>query len=250
MQSVYKRDTASPKQPQKGRGLGLSGAPRRFARGSTANAVAEILREAIYSGVLAENEWLREAEVARELKVSRTPVREALQILELDGLVVRSGQATVVAPVTLESVLQLYEVRETLEGMAARLAAEGGGAELEQELETCLGAMEEAAGKAAEYARLNTVFHGAIRKATGNHYLERFLEQVESAVRRLGASTYETPGRTLEATAEHRRIAKAIIAGDIEGAERVSREHMRRAREIRISTLLGGIDRPTRSGTR
>ena len=102
----------------------------------------------------------------------------------------------------------------------------------------------QAADDAAEYARLNTVFHGAIRRATGNRYLERFLEQVESAVRRLGASTYETPGRTTEATEEHRRIATAIAEGDIEGAEAASLDHMRRARELRIASLLGGLERP------
>jgi DNA-binding GntR family transcriptional regulator len=211
--------------------------------------VTEILREAIYSGVLAENQWLREAEVAKELKVSRTPVREALRLLELDGLVTRSGQAAVVAPVTLESVLQLYEARETLEAMAARLAAESGRADLPKELEKCLESMEDAIDDAAEYARLNTVFHATIRRATGNRYLERFLEQVESAVRRLGPSTYETPGRTIEATEEHRRIAKAIADGDIEAAERESLEHMRRAREIRVATLLGGVDRSARLGS-
>jgi DNA-binding GntR family transcriptional regulator len=249
MRSVYKRDTGD-QQSSHADGLGLSSADREFARGSTAAAVAEILREAIYSGSLVENQWLREAEVAKELEVSRTPVREALRILELDGLVTRSGQAAVVAPVTLESVLQLYEVRETLEGMAARLAAESGRAELQGELEACLESMQEAVDDAAEYARLNTVFHATIRRATGNRYLERFLEQVESAVRRLGASTYETPGRTVEATEEHRRIANAIVDGDIETTERESVEHMRRAREIRIATLLGGVDRSARLGAR
>ncbi len=243
MQSVYKRDTDTPAADDSP-GLGISPDGQEFARGSTATAVAEILREAIYSGTLRENEWLREAEVAKELKVSRTPVREALQLLELDGLVTRSGQAAVVAPVTLESVVQLYEVRETLEAKAARLAAERGGVELRQELESCLGAMAQATDDAAEYARLNTIFHGAIRRATGNRYLERFLEQVESAVRRLGASTYETAGRTTEATGEHRRIATAIAEGDIEGAEAASLDHMRRARELRISSLIGGLERP------
>ena len=188
--------------------------------------------------------------MAKELSVSRTPVREALRLLELDGLVTRSGQAAVVAPVTLESVVQLYEVRETLEGKAARLAAERGGAELGRELESCLEAMGQAADDAAEYARLNTVFHGAIRRATGNRYLERFLEQVESAVRRLGASTYETPGRTTEASEEHRRIATAIAEGDLERAEAASLDHMRRARELRIASLLGGLERPATQATR
>ena len=138
MQSVYKRDTDAP-AARESEGLGISPDGQEFARGSTATAVAEILREAIYSGTLRENEWLREAEVAKELKVSRTPVREALQLLELDGLVTRSGQGAVVAPVTLESVVQLYEVRETLEAKAARLAAERGGVDLRQELEVMPG---------------------------------------------------------------------------------------------------------------
>lgn len=241
MQSVYKQDTAAPEAR-------LSSAAGQFPRGSTASAVAEILREAIYAGSLAENEWLREAAVASQLRVSRTPVREALRMLEVEGLVVRSGQAAVVAPVTLEGILQLYEVRESLEGLAARLAAEGTGAELREQLEDSLRAMEAAADDPAEYARVNTEFHASIRRATGNRYLERFLEQIESAVRRLGASTYETPGRTVEATEEHRRIARAIVDGDPAAAERASLDHMRRAREIRITSLLGGFDRAASQG--
>jgi len=212
-------------------------------RGRTADQVTDILREAILDGVLPPSSWLREEQLAEELAVSRTPVREALRRLAVEGLTVRNAhQGTVVAPMTMEDILAVYVVRESLEALAARLAALRRTPELAERLEKILAKMERSAGKSAigELVKANVELHRAIRQASGNSYLERFLTQVEHAVRRLERSTYEVPGRVEETMKEHRAIVDAIVAGDAAGAEKLALKHMRTAREVRTRMLLGG----------
>jgi DNA-binding GntR family transcriptional regulator len=210
--------------------------------GKTVDIVVEILREAILDGVLKPSAWLRETELAQELSVSRTPIREAFRRLAAEGLVdITAHQGAMVAPMTIDNILEVYVVRENLEGLAARLAARHRSPEHLSRLERALEEMRRAiaGGKAsAELASLNLMFHKVIREASANHLLERFLGQVEHAVRRFGATTFQSPGRAEEAVEEHGRIVEAIAAGDAEGAEKFALDHMQRARELRIRMLL------------
>ena len=209
--------------------------------GSTVDAVADILREAVLDSVLQPSEWLREMELAQELSVSRTPVREALRRLASEGLVViAANQGAMVAPMTIEDILEVYAVRENLEGLAARLAAKNRTTEHVEGMKVALEQMRQAVAneRISELAHLNLVFHRAVREASENRLLERFLGQVEHGVRRFGDTTLRLPGRAEETLKEHGRIVEAIAAGDTEAAENCSINHMRRARELRISMLL------------
>jgi DNA-binding GntR family transcriptional regulator len=206
-----------------------------------ADGVTDALREAILDGLLPASSWLREEELAAELKVSRTPVREALRRLTVEGLAVRApNQGVQVAPMAIEDILAVYAVRENLEGLAARLAAQRAGDELAATLREAQ-ARFEAAGAAGDVDRmlsLNLEFHRIIRQATGNQYLERFLTLVEHAVRRFGGTTFEAPGRRAETMREHGRIVDAIVERRAEDAEKLAMEHMRRARDARIQRFL------------
>ena len=145
-------------------------------------------------------------------------------------------------PLSLEDILALYVVREDLEGVAARLAAHRCPPGLVEQLDEVGGRMKQAAddGDFAALSRLNLQWHRALREAAANTYLERFLAQVEHAVRRMPFSTLSHPGRAEEAVWEHEAVTRAIEARDGESAERLARAHMHRAREIRIAALLGG----------
>ena len=209
--------------------------------GKTVDAVADIVREAILDGALRPSEWLREMELAQGLSVSRTPVREALRRLASEGLVVIvANQGAMVAPMSIEDILEMYTVRENLEGLAARLAAKNRSMEHLQRLEEALGQMRRAVAddRVSELAHLNLVLHKAIREASTNRLLGRFLREVEHGVRRFGDTTLRLPGRAEETLEEHGRIVEAIAAGDPERAENFAIDHMRRARELRISMLL------------
>ncbi|MQA01966.1 MAG: FCD domain-containing protein [Streptosporangiales bacterium] len=211
-------------------------------RGRTTEAVTEALREAILDGAIAASTWLREDELAAVFEVSRTPVREALRLLADEGLVVKTAnQGAVVAQMSVEDVLALYVVRENLEGLAARLAATRQPAGLADRLDAINEQLARDAeiGDLATMVRRNLEFHREIRLATDNGYLDRFLGQVEHAVRRLPSSTLAQPERRKAALDEHRAIIAAIRAGDRDAAANAAQLHLRNARASRIADLIG-----------
>jgi len=211
--------------------------------GRTAQGVAAAVREAILAGALRPEDWLREEDLAAALGVSRTPVRAALSQLADEGLVTKTiHRGAVVAGMSVEDVLALYVVREDLEGLAARLAAVRGDSALVTDLDELAGqmrAVRSSAGAPDELAALNLRWHGRLREAAGNVYLDRFLGQVEQTVRRLPVSTFATPSRVDEVLAEHDAVLAALRSRDASAAEAAARDHMRRARAARITDLLG-----------
>jgi DNA-binding GntR family transcriptional regulator len=212
------------------------------ARGSTTDDVTNTLREAILDGSFAPGAWLREIDVAQSLNVSRTPVREALRRLADEHLVERSAnRGCQVRSMTLEEAIAVYAVREALEGLAARCVAAKATDGLITELRTLHEQMDDASRSPADLATLNLAFHRALRDATDNAYLHRFLTQVEHAVRRLGTSSFADDRRVAQINDEHGRIIEAIERRDSDGAERAAAEHMRRARDARIRHMLEAL---------
>ncbi len=211
--------------------------------GNSTDVVANALREAILDGAIAPGTWLREDSIAHELGVSRTPVREALRRVADEGLVTKTAHSgSIVASLSFEDILALYVVRGELESLAARLAAqrrpEGLIEDLRRVHEEMAGCV--ANGTLAALPDLNLEFHRKIRMAAGNSYLERFLLQVEHAVRRLRESTLTTRSRAEEAAQEHRAIIEAIALQDPDAAAKAAEVHMLHARDARIRAMLPG----------
>ena len=202
------------------------------------------LREAILDSQLESGTWLREEELARHFGVSRTPVREALQILRSDGLVEAApNQGARVAALTTDDVLALYLVREVLDGLAARLAAARMTPRQLQEISDINDAMERAndCNDTQLVAELNLRFHQYLRQAAGNTYLSRFMQQVEHAVRRSSQTIFTYPGHTTNSVGEHREIIEAIRSGDSTTAERLAIAHVRTARRLKLQMLMEGL---------
>lgn len=222
-------------------GLDLSHLLAHHEHGSTTDAVTDALREAILTGLLQPQQWLREDELARALAVSRTPVRDALRRLSDEGLAQHSAnRGTVVAPMGLDEILSVYAVRTHLEGLAARLAAGLRPPGLISELLEIHREMSQATqAGSTDLSAINLRFHRAIRDATQNSYLQRFLYQIENAVRRCGETTFAEPGRPQEVLDEHAAIIEAIAAGDAGLAEAHATAHMRTAREVRLRQMIG-----------
>jgi DNA-binding GntR family transcriptional regulator len=211
-------------------------------RGGTTDAVTEALREAILDGALPPSTWLREDEIAHTLHVSRTPVREAIRRLADENLVVKTThQGSVVAGLSLEDVLALYVVRENLEGLAGRLAAVRSTPQLVDGLEASQKRLRQAGerGEPGAMSRENLEFHRLLRAAAGNPYLERFLTQVEHAVRRLPTTTFAAAGRPDAVLAEHQAIVDSVRAHDGDAAEAAATKHMHEARNVRLTMVLG-----------
>ena len=200
---------------------------------SRADFVYETLRNAISDGRIAGGERVREEEVARNLGVSRTPVREALQRLQQRGLLVLgAGRGLVVAQLSQQQVVELYAMREILEGSAARFAAMHATAadidilrQLQEELKTAQG---------DGHASLNRRFHQAIYEAAHNRYLMQTLESLNDSFALLRSSTLRLPHRQRNSDDERQRIIAAIEKHDPELAEKEAREHIVQAQRTRF----------------
>lgn len=210
------------------------------SHGSTTDVVTNALREAILEGALPQSTWLREDELAQQLGVSRTPVRDALRRLSDEQLAVRTAhRGTIVAPMRLDDIFAVYTVREVLEGLAARMTAVRTPAGTVEELTRVHHQMTDAFndGNLAVLPRLNLEFHAILREGGENPYLQRFLVQIERAVRRFQSSSFGVTTRAAEAIDEHGAILDAIVAQDGELAAQCAQDHIRKAREARIRRL-------------
>lgn len=201
------------------------------------------LKTDIADGVMPPGSRVRESEIAERLGISRTPVREALRRLEADGLIVHAPhQGAVVAQLDHQSVIELYDMRETLEGTAARYAARHASEAEIADLAELVESESETADPVAR-AGLNRAFHAAIYRAGHNRYLLKALLSLGDAMILLGGTTLGTGERFKAAHAEHQGIVKAIEDRDPERAEAAARTHIRNAQRARLklmrSRLLG-----------
>jgi DNA-binding GntR family transcriptional regulator len=202
---------------------------------SRADFVFESLRDAISDGRIAVGERVREEEIARELGVSRTPVREALQRLHQRGLLVfGNGRGLVVAELSQHQVLQLYAMREILEGSAARFAAQHATAADVAILYRLQKELAEAKPDALLLVTLNRRFHQAIYEAAHNQYLLQTLNMLHDSLALLHNATFRVPSRRSDSDEEHHRIVAAIEKHDPGAAEEAAREHIRQAQRTRF----------------
>jgi DNA-binding GntR family transcriptional regulator len=197
------------------------------------------LRDAIRSRALRPGERLRETAIADQLGVSRTPVREALKRLEADGLVVfNQPRGLVVNELTQAQMLELYAMREVLEGAAARFAGEQASA-LEVDALKHLLANQLAAKTPEEAAAANRRLHDAIANAAHNEYLLRAMNVLTDALALLGPTTYSAQGRIDSGGRENAQIVDAIARRDPVAAEECARRHIVAAGAVRLGMRFG-----------
>jgi DNA-binding GntR family transcriptional regulator len=197
------------------------------------------LRAEIRERRLLPGERLREVELAERLGVSRTPVREALKRLASEGLLkLNSSRGFVVTELTPGHVMQLYAMREMLEGAAARFAAEQA-SPLEIESIQQLAAQLEGLKTPTRIAALNRHLHDAIVLATHNIYLIQAMNTMRDALELLGTTTYSSPERIASGYRENMAIVERIAARDSDGAEQAARLHIRSASTVRLKMLFG-----------
>jgi DNA-binding GntR family transcriptional regulator len=201
-------------------------------------AVFRSLRRALRSGIYRPGDRLREEEVAQRLKVSRTPVREALGRLAMQGLVEPSGgRGLIVRSLSIADVLELYAMRELLEGAAARLAAQHASRPEIDALTDLEAEFEKRSSDAPEMARLNLLLHETVTRAARNRYLDAALQELQDGIALLGATTFSVAGRPGSAAKEHSEIIAAIAARDPDKAEQSARAHIREALRFRLKLL-------------
>ena len=198
--------------------------------------VVERIRDAILSGRLAPGARLSVPELARQLGVSRTPVRESLLVLEREGLAVQrptSGLAVIAG--NADDMRDLLDLREGLEAIAARRAAERMTAEEVAGLNAALQEHQTAlaTGDLAAHVALDGRFHQLIREGARNPRLERQLVQIEQQSRVLNSRLSRAAGWSAKAVIrDHTAIAEAIAARDPDRAEASLRRHVDRTRSF------------------
>lgn len=197
-----------------------------------ADQVAARIRHAIVAGQLAAGTHLSVPELARQLGVSRTPAREALLILEREGLIGRRGSAGMqVLMGDLGTLVELLEMREVLEGLAARRAAERMGKAEHKALEALHGRHLASLARAdmAGHAAFDAEFHAMIRKAAESEALDEQLERIERIAQVLNRALSEEEGFDPHLVdMDHKAIIEAIVSGKPETAETAARAHIRR----------------------
>lgn len=202
------------------------------ARTRVADDVYGRLREMIFTGELAAGARLSVPALAEVLEVSRSPVRDAVLRLVQERLATEEPRrGAVVARVGLAELAAIYEIREVLEGLAARLAVENAGRKLVWALREAVDEHDAAVRRAdlAASTEADMRFHRLIREAAGNPEVVRLLDDVQAQVRLAMRTTTVTAGPRL-AVDDHRAILTAIESGDGVAAEQAARAHIFRLR--------------------
>jgi DNA-binding GntR family transcriptional regulator len=210
------------------------------------------LKNAILAGTLKPMERITENQVAARFGLSRTPVREAFRRLEAEGLILVVPQrGSFVSQPSVEDILEIYQMRAPLEGMAARIAAESiTGAQL-QHLEELLRAEAQRRDRpsAERSLRLNREFHAVIFACTRNKRLASLLMDMQDQVHRVRVLWPSTLARLGETWKEHEQILAALKERDGEAAERLMREHLECARASTLNGILPGEAGAAMSGS-
>jgi DNA-binding GntR family transcriptional regulator len=193
------------------------------------------LKKDILDGKLPGGQPLVEATLAGQYGVSRTPIREALHRLQQDELVERGNRGLIVAERSADQILEIYEARMALEAAAAEAAARHRSDIDLARLKGLLDVAPRSDPSAEQMASYNRQFHEAIWNASHNRTLVDLLARLFIHLRRYPSTTLTFPGRWDEALVEHEALVEAIEAHDAERASQIGREHMSRARDVRLA---------------
>jgi DNA-binding GntR family transcriptional regulator len=200
------------------------------------------IREALLEGTLTPGQRVLEADLAERFEMSRTPVREAIHVLRAKGLVTHMDGFLVVTRLDRRLLDEIYAMRETLEGMSARLAATNAKPQDVEDLQILISGEGKAASP-RQRTQINVKFHGLLAALADNRYLSRALEDLSETLTLLGPTTLADNERFAEARTEHAGIVAAIADGNSEQAESRMRAHVRAAWKARRNMLLAESER-------
>lgn len=213
--------------------------PAAYARGEPRSKQAyRYVIEAIKQGTLPPGTRIREVDLADRTGLSRTPVREAINRLQLEGLVVNDpARGTIITELDHGMMSELYAMREVLEGTAAGLAARHA-SEVEINFLREINERDALLTDTLDLVRNNKLFHGTLYRCAHNRYLLNMLHSLQESMMLLGPSTLAKPGRAEAARHEHNAIIEAMVKRDADGAEQLARQHIREAFKERLEAFF------------
>lgn len=209
-----------------------------------ASSAYQMLRDAILDGEYESGAPLFEVHLATKMGMSRTPVREALKVLARDGLVeVVPSRGYIVPRRSMHDLRELFELRESLEGMAARYAALRATPDEVGELEAlCARYADEQDW--VQWARVGTAFHTVLLTAARNERLLGILDSLRGQIVHSRRSVLQSDSNRRDAAIrEHRAILEAVKARDPEAAEAAAREHVRLSYQATVLSFQHGHSR-------
>lgn len=204
--------------------------------------VCETLRDAVRRGVLQPGERLMEIQLAEDLGVSRTPVREAIRKLEMEGYVIMMPRrGTYVADLSIRDINEVFEIRTSLESLASGLAAER---ITEDELEKLQRLLVEIGthiknGDMESIVRTDTEFHDLLYQASRNARLVGIISNLREQLTRFRTTSMSFPGRLKATLEEHRNIVEAIAQGDEKAARKAAEHHMEKSEQTLLASMKG-----------
>ena len=193
------------------------------------DAVFVTLRKAILTGRLKPDERLTEIKLGKLLGTSRTPIREAIRKLELEGLVtIVPGSGARVSRMTLADLEEVMQIRRALEQLSAELASKRITPEEAKELRAACDVFEKAieAGDTPTITEADAEIHDAIMRASGNSKLVKMLGSLADNIYRYRYEFIRDDGHFDQLIREHRELCSAIIIHNTEKATEVSRRHI------------------------
>ncbi|MBL8288496.1 MAG: GntR family transcriptional regulator [Rubrivivax sp.] len=213
--------TATAEPPAAAAGGALRLAPRALYQ-----EVAERLRQAIFDRRLEPGSWIDEQKLATEFGISRTPLREALKVLAVEGLVtMKVRRGAYVTEMSREDVQQVYHLLALLESDAAARVARAADAAQRAELEALHQQLERQARHREAFFAANERFHMALLRMAGNRWAEQMVTDLRKVMKLNRHHSLFRQGRIADSLAEHRALLQAIAARDGAGAARLMRSH-------------------------
>jgi len=191
--------------------------------------VYRALKTEIIKGSLKPGTKLSEGKIAKQMEVSRTPIREALRELAAEGFVkISPNQGVVVSNASVEDVQEVLQIRGVLEGLAARLATKTINEEEIKELEKYQKRMEHYTNKddVLAFSEMDAEFHELILNICGNNRLIQIRKNLSDQAHRYRIRSLSIPGRLKYSLKEHQEIVEALKRKNPEHADRLSQKHI------------------------
>jgi DNA-binding GntR family transcriptional regulator len=188
--------------------------------------VAERLRQQIFARELEPGSWIDEMKLCAEYGISRTPLREALKVLAVEGLVtMKVRRGAYVTEMSRDDVAQVYHLLSLLESDAAATVARQASAEQREQLAGLHAQLEEKVQRQAEFFSINEQFHMLLLQMAGNRWALQAVQDLRKVMKLNRHHSLFKRGRLADSLAEHRAIMQAIEAQDADGAARLMRAH-------------------------
>ncbi len=195
-------------------------------------AVAERLREQIFDRTLEPGTWIDEQKIATELGISRTPLREALKVLAVEGLVtMKVRRGAYVTEVSTEDVRQIYHLLSLLESDAAACVAQRGTPEQLKQLRSLHDSLERETLQRDFYFATNEAFHMLLLQFSGNRWQQQIVADLRKVMKLNRHHSLFRQGRIEESLDEHRRIMDALESHEPERARQLMQLHFQNGLE-------------------